>query len=49
VVDSVESAQEAGATPEWSAVLSDAKTFMDIERVVVAWAEENVGVRPADS
>ena len=39
--DSFESAAEATATPEWSAVIDDAGSFMDLSTVVAAWAEEH--------
>ncbi|MPZ72742.1 MAG: EthD family reductase [Nitriliruptorales bacterium] len=39
--DSVEDAQTAASTPEWAAVLDDAATFMAMDRVVAAWAEEH--------
>jgi len=39
--DSFEAAAEATATPEWAAVIADADTFMDLNRVVAAWAEEH--------
>jgi uncharacterized protein (TIGR02118 family) len=38
--DSLEAAEAALATPEWQAVLEDASTFMDLEQVTAAWAEE---------
>jgi hypothetical protein len=31
----------ATATPEWRAVLDDAATFMDMERVTAGWVEEH--------
>lgn len=40
--DTVEDAQAAARTPEWAAVLEDAATFMDVDRVVAAWAEEHL-------
>jgi uncharacterized protein (TIGR02118 family) len=39
--DSFEAAQAAAETPQWSAVIADAKTFMDFDRVLAAWAEEH--------
>jgi hypothetical protein len=39
--DSIDAASAALATPEWRAVLDDAATFMDLERVSAAWAEEH--------
>jgi len=38
--DGPEAAASALATPEWQAVIADAATFMDMDRVVAAWAEE---------
>jgi uncharacterized protein (TIGR02118 family) len=40
--DSQEAAETAIATPEWHAVLDDAATFMDMDRVTAGWAEEHV-------
>ena len=34
-------AEAALATPEWKAVIDDASTFMDLDRVSAAWAEEH--------
>jgi hypothetical protein len=34
----------AMVTPEWRAVVDDVATFMDIERLSAAWAEEHVVV-----
>jgi uncharacterized protein (TIGR02118 family) len=39
--DSFDAAAAATATPEWSAVIADAATFMDLGRVVAAWAREH--------
>jgi len=39
--DSFEAASTATRTPEWSAVISDAATFMNLNTVVAAWAEEH--------
>lgn len=38
--DSFGSAATATKTPEWSAVISDASIFMDLDTVVAAWADE---------
>lgn len=40
--ESIRAAEEAGASPEWAAVLEDAATFMDMHRIVAAWAEEHL-------
>jgi uncharacterized protein (TIGR02118 family) len=34
-------AEAALATPEWKAVIEDASTFMDLDRVSAVWAEEH--------
>ena len=39
-----DSAQLATTSPEWAVVIEDAQTFMDFERLVVAWAHENVAL-----
>ena len=39
--DSFESAAVATATPEWAAAIADAESFMDLNTVVAAWAEEH--------
>lgn len=39
-----EEAEAATKSSEWAAVIEDARTFMDFERLVVAWAEENLAV-----
>lgn len=39
--DSIEAAKAALATSEWQSVLDDAATFMDLESVTAAWAEEH--------
>ncbi len=39
--DSFEAAAVATGTDEWSAVIADADTFMDLSGVVAAWAEEH--------
>jgi uncharacterized protein (TIGR02118 family) len=44
--DSFESAAAATRTPEWSAVIEDADTFMDLGTVIAAWAEEHEIVAP---
>ena len=44
--DSFEAAAKATQTPEWSAVISDASTFMDLDTVVAAWAEEHRFIEP---
>jgi hypothetical protein len=44
--DSFEAAAEATTTPEWAAVIADADTFMDLNRVVAAWAEEHEIIPP---
>lgn len=45
--DTFESAAEATQTPEWSAVISDASGFMDLNTVVAAWAEEHRFFEPS--
>lgn len=40
--ESLEAAKRALATPEWESVLDDAATFMDLEVVSAAWAEEHL-------
>jgi uncharacterized protein (TIGR02118 family) len=42
--DSEEIAGAALASLEWKAVLDDAGTFMDMDRIVAAWAEEHPAV-----
>jgi len=44
--DSFDSAATATKSPEWSAVISDAATFMDLETVVAAWADEHRIIAP---
>ena len=39
--DSFDAAQVATKTPEWSAVIADAETFMDFERLLATWAVEH--------
>jgi uncharacterized protein (TIGR02118 family) len=36
-----QAAEAALATPEWKAVMDDASTFMHLEEVSAAWAEEH--------
>lgn len=38
--DDFDAAARATSTAEWKAVIADARTFMDLERVVAAWATE---------
>lgn len=38
--DDIDTAKAALATREWQAVLEDASTFMDLDHVTAAWAEE---------
>jgi uncharacterized protein (TIGR02118 family) len=40
--DSFETAAAATTTPEWTEVIADAATFMNLSTVVAAWAEEHV-------
>ena len=44
---SFEDAARATETAEWAAVLEDARTFMDFDRLTVAWAERRVVVSEA--
>lgn len=44
--DSFDAAAAATRTPEWSAVIEDASTFMDLSTVVAAWAEEHRIIDP---
>ena len=39
--DGFEAAAMATATPEWAAVIADADSFMDLHRVIAAWAEDH--------
>jgi hypothetical protein len=39
--DDVAAAEAAMSTPEWRAVIEDAATFMDMQRVTALWAEEH--------
>ena len=39
--DDFEAAASATSTAEWAAVITDAMTFMDLERIVAAWATEH--------
>lgn len=41
---SFESAARATESTEWAAVIEDARTFMDFERLLVAWTESRVVV-----
>lgn len=38
--ESMEVAVSSQATPQWQAVIEDAATFMDLDRLTIAWAEE---------
>ena len=40
--DDVQAAQAAMTTPEWRRVIDDAATFMDMQHLTAAWAEEHV-------
>jgi uncharacterized protein (TIGR02118 family) len=40
--DDVSAAQAAMATSEWRRVIEDAASFMDMQRITAAWAEEYV-------
>ncbi len=42
----LEDAHLATNSPEWAAVIDDARTFMDFDRLVVAWVQENVRLPP---
>ena len=44
---SFEDAARATESAEWAAVLEDARTFMDVDRLTVAWAEIRVVVPDA--
>lgn len=44
--DSFDAAATATQTPEWSAVISDASTFMNLNTVVAAWADEHRIIEP---
>ena len=44
---SVEDAARATESDEWAAVIADARTFMDFERLVVGWAASRVVVPAA--
>ena len=44
--DSFDAAARATRTPEWFAVISDASTFMDLDTVIAAWADEHRIVEP---
>ena len=39
--DTVDVALAALGTPDWKTVVDDAGTFMDMDRVIAAWAEEH--------
>jgi uncharacterized protein (TIGR02118 family) len=41
-LDDFGAAEAAMSTSEWRAVLTDAATFMDMESLTAAWAEEHV-------
>lgn len=43
--ESPEAATAATRSPEWSAVIADAREFMDLPTTVVAWAEEHPASR----
>jgi uncharacterized protein (TIGR02118 family) len=40
--DDASAAQAAMASSEWRRVIEDAASFMDMERITAAWAEEHV-------
>lgn len=40
--DTLEDAERGLASPEWNAVIEDASTFMDLERVTAAWVEQQL-------
>ena len=40
--DDLSAARAAMATREWRTVIEDAATFMDMQRLTVAWAKEHV-------
>lgn len=44
--DSFEEAAAAIRSPEWSVVIDDADTFMDLRTVVAAWADEHEIISP---
>jgi uncharacterized protein (TIGR02118 family) len=44
--DDAESARSALESPEWAAVIEDAKTFVDFNSVVATWAEPLVVREP---
>lgn len=37
--DDPDAARTAMSTPEWTAVVEDARTFMDFDRLLTVWAE----------
>jgi uncharacterized protein (TIGR02118 family) len=39
--ESMEVAVASQMTPQWQAVIADAATFMDLDRLTIAWAEEH--------
>jgi uncharacterized protein (TIGR02118 family) len=39
--ESIDAAKAELATPAWQSVLDDAATFIDLEQVSAAWAEEH--------
>jgi uncharacterized protein (TIGR02118 family) len=45
--DDLEAADRAGGSPQRAAVIEDARMFMDLQHVVVAWAAENPSLRPS--
>lgn len=46
-IDSFEAAATATQTSEWSAVISDASTFMNLDTIVAAWADEHRIIEPS--
>jgi uncharacterized protein (TIGR02118 family) len=44
--DSFEAAATATRTPEWSKLISDPSTFMNLNTVVAAWADEHRIIEP---
>jgi uncharacterized protein (TIGR02118 family) len=40
--ETLENAYAALSTPEWHAVLADAREFMDLDHVTAAWADEHI-------
>jgi uncharacterized protein (TIGR02118 family) len=39
--ETLENAQAALSSAEWQAVIADAREFMDLDRVIAAWADEH--------